>query len=82
MTPLPALALWALATMALAPLPIRYQIVPGLLSLLVFPVLLIWAGIVYGVWIVIAGVLAAVSLFRKPLAALGRHLKQRVMRSR
>lgn len=72
--PLVALAIWALATMALAPLPMKYQILPGLVLLLALPVLLIWAGRSYGLWPVVFGIAAAVSLFRKPLGALWRRL--------
>jgi ACR3 family arsenite efflux pump ArsB len=75
--PLTALAIWALATMALAPLPLRYQILPGvalLLVLPVLPVLLVWVGLTYGVWPVLIGLAAAVSLFRKPLGVLWRRL--------
>ncbi|WP_417247010.1 DUF2484 family protein [Celeribacter sp.] len=68
--PLTALAIWALATMALAPLPLRYQILPGVALLLVLPVLLVWVGLTYGVWPVLIGLAAAVSLFRKPLGVL------------
>lgn len=72
--PLTALAIWALATMALAPLPLRYQILPGVALLLVLPVLLVWVGLTYGVWLVLIGLAAAVSLFRKPLRVLWRRL--------
>jgi hypothetical protein len=72
--PLTALAIWALATMALAPLPLRYQILPGVALLLVLPVLLVWVGLTYGVWPVLIGLAAAVSLFRKPLGVLWRRL--------
>ncbi|SFJ17963.1 DUF2484 family protein [Celeribacter neptunius] len=74
LSPLVALAIWALATMALAPLPIRYQILPGLALLLALPVILIWVGRSYGPWPVLVGCVAAVSLFRKPLGALWRRL--------
>lgn len=75
--PLVALAIWALATMALAPLPLRYQIFPGLALLLVLPVLLIWTGRVHGYLPVLIGFAAAVSLFRKPLKVLWRRLVRR-----
>ncbi|MBU2891020.1 DUF2484 family protein [Celeribacter halophilus] len=60
--------------MALAPLPLRYQILPGVALLLVLPVLLVWVGLTYGVWPVLIGLAAAVSLFRKPLGVLWRRL--------
>lgn len=75
-----AMCVWAVATMCLAPLPIRYQMWPGLVSLIAFPVLLIWLGRDYGAVPVVICCLAAVSLFRKPLGALGHLLKSRLMR--
>jgi Protein of unknown function (DUF2484). len=76
--PLVALAIWALATMALAPLPLRHQILPGLALLLVLPVLLIWTGRVHGYLPVVIGLAAAVSLFRKPLKVLWKRLVRRI----
>ncbi|WP_417267126.1 DUF2484 family protein [Celeribacter baekdonensis] len=73
-TPIVALCLWALATMALAPLPLRHQIGPGFALLLVLPVLLIWTGRVYGPWPVVCACAAAVSLFRKPLGVLAKRV--------
>ncbi|MCA0043087.1 DUF2484 family protein [Celeribacter litoreus] len=78
LNPLVAMAIWALACMALAPLPIKYQIVPGLSLLAMLPVLLIWTGMTYGVWPVLIGLAAAASLFRKPLIALWRYLGRRL----
>lgn len=72
--PLLVLGIWALATMALAPLPMKYQMLPGLALLLVLPVLLIWIGQVHGFLPVLIGLAAAVSLFRKPLGVLWRRL--------
>lgn len=71
LTPFVAFCLWALASMALAPLPLRYQIIPGLVLLLALFPLLIWTGMTYGVGPVLVGVVAAVSLFRRPLRVLG-----------
>lgn len=72
MNSLIAICIWAIATMGLAPLPMRYQMVPGLVSLLSLPVLLIWLAHDYGVVPVLLATLAAASLFRKPLAALSK----------
>lgn len=75
--PLVWIAIWALATMALSPLPLRHQIGPGIALLAVFPGLVIWAGYVHGIWPVVLSLAAAVSLFRKPLGALVRRLMRR-----
>ena len=56
--------------MALAPLPMRYQILPGAGLLLAFPVLLLWLARDYGTLPVVVCIFAAVSMFRKPLMAL------------
>jgi hypothetical protein len=53
--------------MALAPLPIKKQIAPGLALLAMFPVLLIWLARDYGALPVLLCVAAAVSVFRNPL---------------
>jgi hypothetical protein len=55
--------------MALAPLPIKKQIVPGTGLLLVLPPLLIWLAYDFGVLVVVLCIGGAVSLFRKPLSA-------------
>lgn len=79
MTSILAICIWAIATMGLAPLPMRYQLVPGLVSLLVLPVLLVWLARDYGALPVIVVTAAAASLFRKPLTALGRACKRRIV---
>ncbi|GAA3854548.1 DUF2484 family protein [Celeribacter arenosi] len=68
MTPYLALCLWALATMALAPLPIRYQKIPGSILLLTLLPLLVWLGREAGALPVVICCIAVGSLFRKPLA--------------
>ena len=70
--PLLAACLWVLAVSALAMLPIRLQILPGLLLLALAPALLWWLGSVFGPVAVALGVLTVLSLFRRPLAALVR----------
>jgi hypothetical protein len=65
-----AICIWALATIGLAPLPLRYQKPLGLGLLLVLPVILIWLGRDHGTLPVVLSLCAAVSLFRKPLFAL------------
>lgn len=70
MTSIVAICIWALATMGLAPLPIKYQILPGIGLLLALPVLLVWLARDHGALPVVVCIFAAVSLFRKPLKAL------------
>lgn len=72
--PLIAMAVWAVVTMALSPLPWRRQIIPGAILLLAFVPLLIWTGLVYGFVPVVIALVAAVSIFRKPLRALSRRV--------
>ncbi|WP_417243278.1 DUF2484 family protein [Celeribacter sp.] len=72
------MCIWALATMALAPLPLRHQKRIGPVSLLMLPVLLIWLGRDYGAVPVLMCIVAAMSLFRKPLAALFHALRRQI----
>ena len=71
MTPsLIAAAIWVLIGALIAPLPIRYQIVPGAILLLSIIPLLIWLAVQNG-WLWSALVLAAfLSMFRRPRGAL------------
>lgn len=70
MTSITVMCIWALATMGLAPLPIKYQVLPGLGLLLVLPVILVWLARDHGALAVCVSIFAAVSLFRNPLWAL------------
>lgn len=69
--------LWIVAATAVAMLPMKQQMVPGLALLILAPFLLIWIGWVHGwVWVAV-GTFAFVSMFRNPLIyfirrALGR----------
>jgi hypothetical protein len=69
--------IWILAAAAVAMLPMKRQMVPGLTLLVMAPFLLGWIGWVHGwVWVFV-GVFAFVSMFRNPLIyfvrrALGR----------
>ncbi|MDP1668439.1 DUF2484 family protein [Phaeovulum sp.] len=66
---------WVLAASATALLPLHRQMLPGLVLLVSAPVLLVWIGVVHGVWVVALGLAAFVSLFRRPLW----YLAQRAM---
>jgi len=69
-TPLTLGGLWVLGAAATAFLPIRAQMVPGLLLLTAAPVLLVWITVIHG-WLWAAfGLFAFVSMFRRPLRYL------------
>lgn len=68
---------WVLIGTVTALLPMRRQLVPGLALLVSAPVLLVWLGLVHGLWIVLAGLAAVVSMFRLPLRHLWSRLRQR-----
>lgn len=62
-----ACSLWVIVGAVTAFLPLRRQMIPGLLLILTAPVLLVWIGNVHGwVW-VLAGLLAFGSMFRNPI---------------
>ena len=67
-------ALWVLAATATAMLPMRRQYVPGIMLLVVAPVLLAWIGWQHGGWIVGLTTLAFLSMFRNPLMYMGRRV--------
>lgn len=59
--------LWVFASVGVAMLPIRYQIVPGSALLIAAPVLLYFIGQQVG-WIpMLLGLAAFISMFRNPL---------------
>lgn len=60
-------AFWVIAATLVAFLPMRYQIAPGLLLLLVAPVLIWMLGREFGFFMVLLALFAVVSMFRKPL---------------
>lgn len=68
-------ALWVLAATVVAFLPMRTQYVPGLVLLILAPVLIVWLGLVHG-WIF--GLVALggfVSMFRNPLRYFWRRFR-------
>jgi hypothetical protein len=70
-------ALWVLAAALVAMLPMRWQYAPGLTLLVLSVPLMVFVGADVG-WIWVAVVLFAVlSMFRRPLFALARHLRRR-----
>jgi len=71
-------ALWVIAAAAVAMLPMRWQYAPGLTLLALSIPLLVLVGRDLG-WIWVAAVLfAIVSMYRRPLGALARHLRARL----
>ena len=60
-------ALWAIAAAITAFLPMRRQYVPGLTLLALAPVLIVWLGVVHGVWVGALALAGFVSMFRNPL---------------
>lgn len=64
--------LWVVAASATAMLPMRRQMAPGLVLLVAAPVLILWIGMTVSWWVGALGLLAFLSMFRRPLGALGR----------
>lgn len=58
---------WVIAAAIVAMLPMWLQMVPGVALLASAPGLLVWIGMVHGVWWVAFGLFAFVSMFRRPL---------------
>ncbi len=76
MTALVAGCLWVLVATGTALLPMRRQMAPGLVLLIAAPVLIVWIGITVGWWMSVLGLLAFLSMFRRPLGALLRWLSR------
>ena len=69
-----AACLWALAATATAMLPMSRQYAPGLILVLLAPILILWLGAAHGwVWATVA-LLSVISMFRRPLACFTRRL--------
>ncbi len=66
--------LWILLAAAVAMLPMKRQMVPGLALLIAAPFLLAWIGWFHGWGWVAAGAFAFVSMFRNPLIYLARRV--------
>lgn len=70
--------LWVVIAAIIAMLPMRRQFVPGVLLLLCAPFLLIYLGYQHNPWVVLAASFAIISMFRRPLFFLARHLIRRL----
>lgn len=69
-------ALWVLASAVVALLPMRRQYAPGVVLLVMAPLLILWIGWMHGwIWAVL-GLFAFVSMFRNPLRYLWRKYVQ------
>lgn len=59
--------LWVFASAVTAMLPVRRQYLPGIMLLVLGPVLIGWLAYEHGIWIALLSVFAFASIFRKPL---------------
>lgn len=60
-------SIWVVAATIVAFLPMRRQYVPGVVLLVLAPILIVWLGFDYGFWLALLGTFAFVSMFRNPL---------------
>ncbi|MCU9849627.1 DUF2484 family protein [Defluviimonas sp. WL0024] len=74
----PLACLWVLVATGVAFLPMRYQILPGLLLLVAAATLVVWLAADTSPWIAVAALVAVVSMFRKPLRYLLKRIMERV----
>lgn len=65
-------AIWAIVAAITAMLPMRGQMIPGSALLLSAPVLLGYIAYQHGVWVLLLGLAAFLSMFRNPLKYLVR----------
>ncbi len=71
-SPLIAAVLWVFAATGTAMLPMRLQMVPGLTLLVLAPVLIVWLGLSYSLWVALLALAAFLSMFRRPLTYFAR----------
>ncbi len=60
-------SLWVLAATLIALLPMRMQFIPGLTVLILALPMLAFVAVQHGIWLCLLGVLAVLSMFRRPL---------------
>ncbi|MCV2881332.1 DUF2484 family protein [Actibacterium sp. XHP0104] len=70
--------LWVVTAAVVAMLPMRYQYAPGIALLVAAVPLLVFLGREHNPWIVLAVLAAIISMFRRPLRVLVRHLRARL----
>ena len=68
---------WVLAGTGVSLLPIRRQYAPGIVLLAAAPILTIHLAMQHDPWIILVSVAVLISMFRRPLMVLIRHLRQR-----
>ena len=66
---------WVLVATVTAMLPMRGQMVPGLILLVSAPVIIGWMAVAHGWWWGLLGLAAFASMFRNPLIYLYRRAK-------
>ncbi len=69
--------LWVVAAALVAMLPMRRQFAPGIALLICAPFLMAFLGYQHNFWIVLAATIAILSMFRRPLFYMLRHLTTR-----
>ncbi len=69
--------IWILAGAGVALLPVRRQYAPGIVLLAVAPALIIYLAMQHDPWIIMVSVAVLISMFRRPLMVLIRHLHRR-----
>ena len=70
--------LWVVAATGVAMMPMRAQYAPGIVLLVVAPLLLVWIGMLHGWFAVAVGLFALLSMFRNPLRQIVRRVSGRV----
>ncbi len=65
-------AIWAILATIVALLPMRFQFIPGFALLVAAPFIVGFIGYQHGFWIAGLGLLAFLSMFRRPLYFMGR----------
>jgi len=66
---------WVLVATVTAMLPMRGQMVPGLILLVSAPVIIGWMAVAHGWWWAVLGLAGFASMFRNPLIYLYRRAK-------
>ncbi len=68
--------IWVLAGASVSLLPIRWQYAPGIVLLALAPTLTIYLAMQHDPWIVLVSAAVVISMFRRPLMVLIRHLRK------
>ena len=67
MIPIVAACIWVIAATVVALLPMRLQYAPGLMLLILAPILIAWLSISVGWWVGLLALAGFLSMFRNPL---------------